>query len=114
MLQDFKLQGSHGAHLLVGQSGIGKNRLVSEFSRLAESEFDCSVLRALCRSDHLMAPFGLMSSVLQELTAECVAGIPKQALECVAGIPKQALACVAGIPKQALACVAGLPKQALA
>ena len=78
-LQDFKLQGSHGAHLLVGQSGIGKNRLVSEFSRLAESEFDCSVLRALCRSDHLMAPFGLMSSVLQELTSECVAGMPIQA-----------------------------------
>jgi hypothetical protein len=55
-LQGLKLQGSAGANLVIGDGGVGKHRLVQELMRMAELEFDVSVIDGECRKDQMQVP----------------------------------------------------------
>lgn len=60
---------------MIGEGGIGKNRLAQELMRMAELEFDVSVIKGECRKDQMQTPFSMVVSVLTELVEQSVTGL---------------------------------------
>lgn len=77
MLQDFKVRGGgNGAHVVKGGGGIGKHRLTHELMRIAELEFDLSVLHFICRPDPPGA-FGVVATMVNMLLETLLPGVAR-------------------------------------
>jgi predicted ATPase len=67
--------GSNGVNLVIGEGGVGKNRLAHELMRMAELEFDVPVIKVECRKEQLNAPFAMIVAVLTELVEQTLTGM---------------------------------------